>query len=201
MTIWTSRPLIALGFASMLGACDETDLGNTLLAGLTPPEDAALPAVPLTQALMMRGNVTLVPPTGYCIDPESLSQSFALMARCDNMGAATGGEGAPLGVLTVSFARSGLSPTIPTAQDVATAAGVSTPEDARQTDESVVFRTKGKAPSPDLSPIHWRSISKVGQFTMGASLFGPKGRRIVSGEGASMMEEMIKRTTAKTNTG
>lgn len=201
MTIWTSKPLIALCFASMLSACDETGSGSNFLAGLAPPEDAALPAVPLSQAFMMHGNVTLVPPTGYCIDPESLSQRFAMMARCDNLGAATGGEGAPLGVLMVSFARSGLNPTIPTAQDVATATGVSAPEDARQTDRSVVFRTKGAAPSPNLSPTHWRSVSKVGQFTMGASLFGPEGRRVVSGEGASLMEEMIKRTEAKTNAG
>jgi hypothetical protein len=201
MTIWTSKPLVALGFASTLGACDAVDQGNTLLAGLAPPEDAALPAVPLTQALMMRGKVTLVPPTGYCIDPESLSQSFALMARCDNLGAATGGEGAPAGVLTVSLTGNGLSTTTPTAQDVATAAGVSAPEDARLTDASVVFRTKGTAPSPDLSPTHWRSVSKIGRFTMGASLFGPEGRRAITSEGASVLEEMIKRTTDKTNTG
>ena len=201
MTTWTSKPLIALGIATMLGACDAVDQGSTLLAGLAPPEDAALPAVPLTQALMMRGKITLVPPKGYCIDPETLSQSFALMARCDNMGAATGGEGSPAGLLTVSLARNGLSPAIPTAEAVATAAGVSAPEKARQTDTSVVFRTKGTAPSPDLSPTHWRSVSKIGRFTMGASLFGPEGRRAVTDEGATVLEEMIKRTTDKTNTG
>lgn len=198
MTTWTSKPFIALGFASFLGACDT---GETLLAGLTPPADAALPAVPLTQATMMRGKVILVPPTGYCIDPETLSQSFALMARCDSLGAPTGGEGAPAGVLSVSFVRNNLTPTIPTAKDIAAAAGVGTPEEARETQTSVVFRTKGTAPSSDLSPIHWRSVSKVGQFTMGASLFGPKGRRVVSDEGASVLEEMIKRTTKKTNAG
>tara|TARA_B110000879_G_scaffold209020_1_gene295797 strand:- start:437 stop:994 length:558 start_codon:yes stop_codon:yes gene_type:complete len=185
----------------MLGACDAVDQGTTLLAGIAPPEDAALPAVPLTQALMMRGNVTLVPPTGYCVDPENLSQSFALMARCDNMGAATGGEGSPAGVLTVSLARNGLNPKIPTAEEVAAAAGVSAPEKARQTDTSVIFRTKGTAPSSDLSPTHWRSVSKVGKFTMGASLFGPEGRRAITDEGATLLEEMIKRTTDKTNTG
>ncbi|WP_298859250.1 hypothetical protein [uncultured Sulfitobacter sp.] len=201
MTIWISKPLIALGFISTLGACEAMDKGNTLLAGLAPPEDAALPAVPLTQALMMRGNVTLVPPSGYCIDPESLSQSFALMARCDNLGAATGGEGAPTGVLTVSLTRNVLNPILPTAQEVATAAGVGAPEDARSNDDSIVFRTKGIAPSPDLSPTHWRSIAKVGKYTMGAALFGPAGRRAVSSEGAAVLEEMIKRTTNKTNAG
>ena len=173
----------------------------TLLAGLAPLEDAALPAVPLTQAMMMRGGVTLVPPSGYCIDPESLSHKFALMARCDNMGAATGGEGAPAGVLTVSLTRNVLNPILPTAQEVATAAGVDPPEDARQSDNGIVFRTKGVAPSPDLSPTHWRSIAKVGKFTMGAALFGPEGRRAVSPEGASLLEEMIKSTTNKTNAG
>lgn len=201
MTTWTSKHLIALGLASVLGACEAMDTGTTLLAGLAPPEDAALPAVPLTQAMMMRGGVTLVPPSGYCIDPESLSHNFALMARCDNMGAATGGEGAPAGVLTVSLTRNVLNPILPTAQEVATAAGVGPPEDARQSDNGIVFRTKGVAPSPDLSPTHWRSIAKVGKFTMGAALFGPEGRRAVSPEGASLLEEMIKSTTNKTNAG
>lgn len=185
----------------MLGACENVDGESTLLAGLAPPEDAALPAVPLTQALMMRGNVTLVPPSGYCIDPESLSQSFALMARCDNLGAATGGEGAPAGVLTVSLARNVLNATIPTATEVATAAGMNAPDKVRQTETSVVFRTKGTAPTPDLSSTHWRSVSKVGRFTMGASLFGPEGRRAVTNDGATLLEEMIKRTTDKTTTG
>ena len=201
MTTWTSKHLIALDLASVLGACEAMDTGTTLLAGLAPPEDAALPAVPLTQAMMMRGGVTLVPPSGYCIDPESLSHNFALMARCDNMGAATGGEGAPAGVLTVSLTRNVLNPILPTAQEVATAAGVGPPEDARQSDNGIVFRTKGVAPSPDLSPTHWRSIAKVGKFTMGAALFGPEGRRAVSPEGASLLEEMIKSTTNKTNAG
>lgn len=150
---------------------------------------------------MMRGNVTLVPPSGYCIDPESLSQSFALMARCDILGAATGGEGAPLGVLFVSLAHNVVSPALPTAQDMATAAGVTAPENTRQTNTSVIFRTKGKPPSEDLSPTHWRSVATVGEFTIGASLFGPEGRRAVSTEGASVLEEMIKRTTAKTSAG
>jgi hypothetical protein len=36
---------------------------------------------------------------------------------------------------------------------------------------------------------------------MGASLFGPEGRRAITDEGATLLEEMIKRTTDKTNTG
>jgi hypothetical protein len=185
---------------SLLGACDasQTD-GGGLLANLVPPQDAALPPVPLSQALMMRGQVTLVPPRGYCIDPESLSQSFALMARCDTMGAATGGNGAPIGVLTVSFARNVLNPDLPSAQDVATAFALAPPENSRTAQDSVIFKTTGTAPTADLSPDHWRAVAKVAGFTMGLALFGPEGRRAVSAEGAEVLQETITRTTARTN--
>ncbi|MCX7565720.1 hypothetical protein OS189_05150 [Sulfitobacter sp. F26169L] len=201
MTTWTSKPLAALGIAVLLSACDAATTGGGLLDNLKPPSDAALPPAPLTQALMMRGKVTLVPPTGFCIDPESLSQSFALMARCDTLGAATGGAGAPLGMMTVSFARNTKNIPLPSAQEIATASGLGPPLDVRNQDTSVVFKTTGKAPVPDLAAAHWRSVAQVGGFFMGAALYGPEGRRAVSTEGASFLQEMIKRTADKTTTG
>lgn len=185
----------------LLGACDEARTSDGLLANLTPPTDAALPTVPLAQAWMMRGDVILLPPSGYCIDPDSLTQSFALMARCDTLGSPQGVTGAPVGVLTVSFARSSEMPSLPTASDLAAASNLGTPMDTRATDTSVVFQTTGPPPSDELSSTHWRSVAHVGRFTMGAALFGPEGRRAVSREGARMLEEMIKRTTDKTNAG
>ncbi len=201
MTIWTCKPLAALSLLGVLGACDATTGGEGLLAALTPPEDAALPAVPLTQATMMRGGLTLLPPSGYCIDPDSLTQSFALMARCDALGASTQSADAPVGVMTVSLARSGLAPALPSAQELAAASNLGAPTDARQSEQSVVFQTTGSPPSSDLSSTHWRSISKVGRITMGAALFGPEGQRAVSSAGAELLEEMISRTTAQTSAG
>lgn len=202
MTTWTSKPVAALGIVVMLGACDAVEQGGGLLAGLAPPGDTALPPVPLTKAMMMQGKVALVPPRGYCIDPESLTQSFALMARCDALGAAEGGSGAPIGVLTVSFARDreANSP-IPTAQEIVAATGLGTPQSTRSHAGSVVFKTSGPPPVADLSPLHWRSVSRVGGYTMGAALFGPADRRAVSEEGAEFLTEMIRRTTEKTNAG
>jgi hypothetical protein len=197
MITWTCKPLAALGIFVMLGACDTTD--SSFLASLTPPSDAALPAIPLTQARMMRDQVTLVPPSGYCIDPDSLSQSFALMARCDNLGAPTGGTGAPVGVLTVSFARSSDQNALPTAQELTAATGLASPGNTRRSDSSVIFQTTGPAPSGDLSTTHWRSVTLVGPFLMGAALFGPEGRRAVSDEGARVLQEMIELTTDRTN--
>lgn len=189
MTTWSSKPLSALSIIGLLSACNTVDTGNIFAPAVAP----------LTQALMMRGKITLVPPSGYCIDAKSLSQSFALMARCDTLGAATGGRGQPTGVLTVSFARSAKNATLPTAQEIATATGMNMPENTREGEASVVFKTTGRAPTSDLSPKHWRSISKVGEYTMSAALFGQKGQRAVSPEGASILEDMIKRTTDKTN--
>lgn len=199
MTTWTSRPIAALGITMLLGACEAPVSGAGLFAGLLPPSDTALPAVPLTQAKMMRGRVTLVPPDGYCIDPESLSQSFALMARCDTLGAPTGGAGAPVGVLSVSFARTEKDADLTTPQQITTAFGLGPPEEVRSAATGVVFMTTGTPPSPDLHTHHWRSISTVSGFTMGAALFGPQGRRAVSLEGAQLIEEMIQRTTQKSN--
>jgi hypothetical protein len=198
MTTWTSRISTALGITLMLSACDGPGAPGGVIGSLKPPQNAALPPAPLRQAKMMRGAVTLVPPGGYCIDPVSLSQSFAIMARCDILGAPTGGSGAPIGVLTVSFARSASDATLPTAQTLAAAGLLSSPTQTRQSPATIVFQTTGSPPSSDLSPTHWRSVTLVGPLMMGAALFGPEGRRAVSEEGAGVLEEMIRLTTEKT---
>ncbi|MEP2919814.1 MAG: hypothetical protein ABJP06_03735 [Sulfitobacter sp.] len=200
MTIWSSKKATALGLVSLLGACDgplETSSG--FLSALSPAQDAALPPVPLTQASMMRGQIALVPPGGYCIDPESLTQSFALMGRCDSLGAATGGSGAPVGVLTVSIARNAKDTPLPDAAQIAEAANVTTPQDTRKTSDSIIFKTAGTPPGPELSSLHWRAVAMIDNFIIGAALFGPEGQRAVSSEGASVLAQMLERTAAKTS--
>lgn len=201
MNIWSYKPLAALGMTIMLGACDAMDTGGGLLARLAPPEDAALPAVPLTQASMLRGSITLVPPHGYCIDAESLTQSFALMARCDVLGASEGGTGAPAGILTVSLSRNVLNAPLPTVPEIAAALNLSEPQKVITGNDSIIFRSSGTPPSSNLTSDHWRSVTQIDRFTMGAALFGTAGRRAVSDEGAQVLQDMIKRTSVKTNAG
>ncbi|KEJ91048.1 hypothetical protein [Sulfitobacter donghicola] len=198
MTTWTSKSFAALSIFTLLSACDVVDTSTGLLANLAPPEDSTSSA-PLTQAQMMRGKVTLVPPSGYCIDAASLSQSFAIMARCDKLGAKTGETGAVAGLLTVSLSRKGTNTPQPTPQEFATAGGLAVPSNIQQGGEHTVFKTSGTAPSPDLSSDHWRSIGQVGDFSMSAALYGPKGQRAISDEGIGVLEEMIKRSTQETN--
>lgn len=201
MITWICRGAAALSLLGVLGACDALDPDSTLSEALASPADAAATAVPLKQALMMRGKVTLVPPGGFCIDPDSLSESFALMARCDALGAAAGGSGAPIGVMTVSFSRTINTIPLPTAQEFTAAAGLDAPADTRTSASGMIFKTRSAPPADDLSPEHWRGVSKIGDFTMSAALFGPEGRRAVSDEGADLLGEMMQRTIDKTNAG
>lgn len=196
---WPRKQLAALAVVATLGGCAEGEGPASLLAGLAPPEDVVVPGIPLTQAMMMRGKVTLIPPGGYCIDPDSLTQNFALMGRCDVMGADTKNTGVPAGVMTVSIARSAKSAPLPNPAEISTASGLGAAQDARTGDASIVFKTTGPPPSADMSSTHWRGIAKLNRFTIGAALYGPEGRRAVSGEGAGLIEDMLKRTAAKTN--
>lgn len=188
MTTWSFKRCIAITALVALAACDES-------GGLSASTKAK---APLTQALMMRGAVTLVPPQGFCIDPKTLNQSFALLARCDVMGADTGSAGAPLGVVTISFTRISPDTSLPSATDITTAAGLGAPQSLRRREDQVIFRTTGTPPSADLDTHHWRAVARVGAFLMGATLFGPEGRRAVSVEGVDVLEDLIRRTKAKT---
>lgn len=201
MTIWTSKGAAALLGSLVLAGCDAAPTGQGLLAGLLSPGSDTVDRPPLTQALMMQGAITLVPPTGFCIDPNSLNQSFALLARCDTLGAATGDRGAPLGIMTVSLTPRGTETPLPTAADVATASDTSDPDHIRDRQDHIIFATEGQPPLPQMDERHWRAIAKVGGYTMGVALFGPKEKRAVSVEGAGLLEELIQRTQAKSMNG
>lgn len=197
MTTWISRSILALGAAFALSACDIADGGNGFLTGLVPG-DFTPDTPPLTQALMMEGHVTLATPNGFCIDRGTLAQSFALIARCDALGAAKDANGAPLGVMTVSFIE---SDTLPTPDQITAAAGLGAPEAARPHKGGAVFRSTGTPPAPALDPHHWRAVTRIGPYVMAAAIYGPPGTPATSGEGAAILQELIRLTTLKSQSG
>jgi len=82
-----------------------------MLQGLTDRLPKALPLTakdpkPLSSAQMAKGAVTVIPPEGYCVDGAASSDMFALMARCDALGAAPTGATTPRGIITVSLVAS-----------------------------------------------------------------------------------------------
>jgi hypothetical protein len=186
MNTWTCKTAVAALALTFLAACEDGQ-GGVFLQGLDG--SASAKPVALSQANMASGAVVLVAPKGFCIDKGSLKQNFALMARCESLGAPSAAANAPLGILTASF--SAASSTIPTPLDTAAAMGLNTMTDARTTDRSVTFHAKGSAPAKGLSETHWRGTARVGSQMMALALYGPDGGRAIGPEGRAILVGLI----------
>lgn len=79
----------ALGLAALtvLSACSEGPVFDLLQSARTTPDST--PIIPLVKAQMVEDPMTLVPPSGYYIDPISMTHIFALMTLCDVLDAKT----------------------------------------------------------------------------------------------------------------
>lgn len=180
MITWTCKAVgltLALG---VLAGCE--DVTSELSIGSNE-------AAAVSQARMAFGAVTLKPPTGYCIDTNSLRQNFALMARCDVLGAPSAAAGASRGIMTASFAA---ADTLPTPDQTAAALSLEEVSDATQADTNVTFRAKGAAPVEGLSASHWRATALVGTQVMSLALFGPSGGSVTGSEGRTLLKAVIK---------
>ena len=192
MNTWICKTTVAALALSLLAACEEGQ-GGAFLQGLdtgaAPPK-----AIALSQANMAFGAVTLVAPNGFCIDKTSLRQNFALMSRCEALGAPSAGANAPVGILTASF--SAASATIPSPSETAAAFGLNTVTDPVVSDRSVTFRANGRAPAKGLSETHWRGTARVGSQMMGLALHGPSGGRAIGAEGRAILDQLISSLAA-----
>jgi hypothetical protein len=171
--------------AATLSACTE----GTELNFLQNDGAVSTKRAPLTQAQMMRGAVTLVPPSGYCIDPSSLKQNFALMARCDTLGGKNGALDAPLGVMTISLAAATGAPL--TLTSVAKAADGTTLGERFDGKGIQMARAKTSAPAIGLSQTHWRAVTKINLTNLSVALFAPSESPALGSEGRSMIRSMI----------
>lgn len=191
MTTWSCKTAATALVLTTLAAC-EGGQGLDFAKGLS--EISAKPnAEALSQAPMAFGAITLVPPKGYCIDGDSLKPRFALLARCDRLGA-DGHNGTPIGVITVSVKPAQKGATLPTPAHTAQAQSLTNVADPIANDGSVVFRARGEAFSPQMSQDHWRGSAKMNGQILGLALYGPPNGSAVSPEGRKLLAELIKRT-------
>lgn len=186
MTIWTCKTTLAVAACIALTACDALPV----LDGLSAPKDA----VALSQSAMANGAFTLVAPQGFCIDKTSLKQRFALMARCDTLGAPSAAAAAPLGILTVSVTPNATSGALPTPDETADAAKLARVTAVTSEANAVTFRAEGSPPSAGLGVAHWRGTARIGGHLIGIALYGPKDGRAISSEGRETINDMIRRT-------
>lgn len=193
MNTWNCKgPLAALALTFLAGC--EGGLGGAFLEGLESLEGFTGGGrdVALSQARMAFGQVTLVPPPGFCIDKRSLKQQFALMARCDKLGVPSAAGDAPIGIITASFAPWVEGVPLPTPAETADAQKLQTINDPIVDGESVTFRATTTKPRTGAAAAQWRGTARVGGQIMGLALHAPKDGRALSSEGRALLTAVIR---------
>lgn len=181
------KTLLGLTALIALSACSELPSLGTVKEAIVKP--AVKGAKPLSQAQMVQGEVTLVPPSGYCIDPSSLTQQFALMARCDALGGTDGALDAPLGLLTVSIAKSKREPLA--AANIARANGTQVIETIDLENVAVVS-LKTETPPVGLSEKHLRGAAKINGYDLSLALFSPSQSEAQGSRGPQMLQSLVQ---------
>jgi hypothetical protein len=183
-----NKTVLGLATFLTLSACsEETSFSLLEKAKVVTPE--ATPMVPLLKAQMGTGAVTLVPPSGYCIEPSSLTQNFAVMARCDLLDAENSALDAPIGLLTASVAKSkanGVS-----LDDIMNASDTSKIETMTEGGPEVV-RATTENPPLGLPKTHLRTATKIEGHDLSLALFSPIESDAQGARGASMLQNMIQ---------
>ena len=184
MSTWTCRVAsgVILGLVAGCGELPDLGLGSSNREA------------PLARASLGKGQVVLVPPDGYCIDRKSLKERFALMARCDTLGAGRAKSGAPLAVVTASLAHvdSGRLPEF---------SAIATPSEAvLETEDHGDLRlvsVQGTPPAEGLSSQYWRGAGMLGAYMLGLTAYGPEEAAGLGPSGATLIAETFDRTQTR----
>ena len=175
-----NKTIVTLTALTVLSACSEGPVFDLLQNDGTTP---------LIKAQMVEGAVTLVPPSGYCIDSSSLTQTFALMARCDLLDAENGALNAPIGLLTASFATNNGQAL--SAADVAFASNAVVIETI-DTGGLEIVRAKTDTPPNGLAKTHYRAATQIDGFDLSLALFSPPESEAQGARGTEMLRNLIK---------
>jgi len=183
MSTWICKGLIAASLLSLMG-CDEVVL----------PFGGKTQSQALASAAFGRGAVTLVPPLGFCIDRKSLRQNFALMARCDTLGA----EAAPAGPLAVITATAigRVDGAVVTAKTLG--AGSETVLSHSSSDGMTVVQVQGTPPQAVFADVYWRSVAEIGDQIIGLAIYEAQDNEGLGGQAPQLLVETIQRTARKT---
>lgn len=196
MTTWTSKRVLA-GLALMgLAGCTEGP-GLALAPAAAPGTDNTR-----SETVLAQGRVAVRPPSGFCIDPDSVSNSgrtgFAMIARCSRLGGSSG--------LSSLVAQSPAVMTISTrpwtkdsddisSADIAAAYPDGTIDDTRDGPPAAMVRaTSGTARVAGLDDIHWRSAFVVNQQLVVMGLYAPKDSAALGSNGARLLGQFVHRT-------
>ena len=162
------------------------------LSGTTPKPSNALAVVSMAD-----GAVALTPPPDYCIDKSSLKPRFALMARCDVLGAESDTD-ASLALITVTLVPLDVGAEVPNSADLAAAIEPDTILQTSDTDGLALVQTKSATGLEGVSERHWRGVFVVNGILVGLALYGPPGGQANGNAGGPILSALAKRTIAQT---
>lgn len=158
MSTWISRAGIGLFISLSLAGCETLPMQKLSFAqsltGKAQHEGRVY-----RSAEMLNGRFVLVPPEDYCIDGDSLTQTFALMANCSVLIDAEPSSADEPDILTASFAtkQDGSQASV----DALTAAVAPLAAQNGYQDDAIAYV---EVTDPDiragLDPVHWRGALK-----------------------------------------
>lgn len=192
MSIWTYSRAILLTVCALIAGC--TQIRNAEFLSSDGPK----PANALAVVVMEDGAVTLMPPSDYCIDKSSLKPRFALMARCDTLGARTASD-APLVLITATLVPLEESINVPTAADLATALEPNKILQQSDQDGLALVQTESATGLNGISERHWRGVFVVNGILVGLALYAPRDGSVSGEAGAAILTGLAERTTAQTS--
>lgn len=177
---------------------------GVLLAGCAPGEQFGfLAGGPSKQSnalngvTMAQGAVSLTPPIGYCIDARSLRAEFALMARCDTLGARRVSKDAPLALITATLVPLEPGAAAPKSNHLAAALKSGNILQSRDKNGLALVQTRGATGLYGTDQRHWRGAFAVNGTLVGLALYAPEGGSASGKSGASILSDLAKRTSAR----
>lgn len=191
MSTWIFNRAILIAASTLMVGCTQITNAEFLSSAAPKPSNA------LAAVAMADGAVTLTPPPNYCIDKSSLKPRFALMARCDTLGAETDPD-APLALITATLVPLDDRTKVPNATDLA--AAIAPDRILRKTDNNglALVQTESATGLDGISERHWRGVFVVNGILVGLALYAPQDGPASGNSGASILTALAKRTTAQT---
>lgn len=181
-----------------MGLASTARTGPGFFSGLLPRGAPDAPARPLTRAALARGEIALVAPHGWCIEPQSLSNkgrgSFAMLAGCNALTEGQTGPRVPRGVLTVTVSAQREDGTLTATEALGAAAhnGDVLDQDLRDGVALVHLRPAAAASDAGLGDPHWRAVFVHGGRAVTLAAYGPRGGDLSRRPGADLLMQLVR---------
>ena len=171
--------------------------GGGFFSGLTRPK-GAIPAEPVTQARLAKGDVVIAAPDGWCVEQQSLrdrgQRGFALLIGCRAVTAGQSGARVPFGAATVSIssARAPGDLSAPEVLRAVVGEGAVLSEQTRNGVALVQLRQTAPPLDDALGDPHWRGVFVHRGRTVLLAAFGPPGGEISRDGGAALLAALAE---------